>query len=119
MFLCTGGTIYVTDTWFDSVSKKPRRVEVYLLKLLKYGFVGRGMHDCVERLGALRVVIPGCEGQTLIYGRNMLPETRTWPGAFRSQGQECLVNEAELHKWSNNRMEWPDIGIPDLIGPSW
>ena len=84
LFVCEGGTIWVTNSWFNNIETKPRRVKVLFLELFKYGFGARGMHDCVEKVGmeadprTWRVIHQVTKKRILICSPNVLPETRTW-----------------------------------------
>lgn len=49
VFVCRGGTIWVTNSWFHNTETKPWGVEVLLLDFFMYGFGARGAHGCVEK----------------------------------------------------------------------
>lgn len=49
VILGEGGTIHITNPWFNNVEPKPIRVEVLLFELLMYGFRARGLHNWFEK----------------------------------------------------------------------
>lgn len=50
MILGEGGTIHITDLWFNNVEPKPGRVEVLFFELLMYGFGVRSLHISFEKV---------------------------------------------------------------------